>query len=123
MAQNKAQALFDFWSGFGWPAYDENTVPDDAQLPYITFGTATNGLDDGPLALTASLWARSMSWAAVEEKAAEIRAWLDQGGVLVPYLYGELWVKKGSPFSQRLAEPNDDSLRRVVVTIEAEYFS
>ena len=34
---DKAQALHSFWSGFGLTAYDENTVPDGAQLPYITY--------------------------------------------------------------------------------------
>lgn len=32
-----AQALHAFFSGFGIPAYCENTVPDDAELPYITY--------------------------------------------------------------------------------------
>ena len=32
-----AAALKTFFSGFGLPAYAENTVPDDAELPYITF--------------------------------------------------------------------------------------
>lgn len=122
-ALNKAQAIYEFWSGFTWPAYDESTVPDDAQLPYITFESSTNGFDDGSLGLTASLWARSMSWSSVEEKAAEIAARLGEGGNLVPYPSGALWVKRGSPWSQRLSEPDDDSLRRIVLNIEAEYLS
>lgn len=32
-----AKALYDFLSGFGIPAYTVNTVPDDAQLPYLTY--------------------------------------------------------------------------------------
>lgn len=32
-----AKALHEFFSGFGIPAYAENTVPDDAQEPYITY--------------------------------------------------------------------------------------
>ncbi len=32
-----AKALYDFLSGFGIPAYDQNTVPDDAELLYLTF--------------------------------------------------------------------------------------
>lgn len=32
-----AKALQTFFSGFGIPAYAENTVPDDAELPYITY--------------------------------------------------------------------------------------
>ena len=34
---NKEQAIHFFWSQFGLPAYDENSVPDDAQMPYITY--------------------------------------------------------------------------------------
>ena len=123
MAQNKSQAVYDFWSGFGWPAYDENTVPDDAALPYITFETSTNGFDDGTLSLSASLWSRSMSWATVEEKAAEIASYVGEGGVLVPYPNGALWVYRGSPFTQRLEEPGDDSLRRIVLSVSVEFFS
>lgn len=32
-----AQALRAFFSGFGIPAYNENTVPGDAEPPYITY--------------------------------------------------------------------------------------
>lgn len=30
-------ALYDFWSGFGLPAYLQDSVPEDAALPYITY--------------------------------------------------------------------------------------
>ena len=32
-----ARALQEFFSGFGIPAYNENTVPKDAEPPYITY--------------------------------------------------------------------------------------
>ena len=32
-----AKALYGFFSGFDIPAYAENTVPDDAALPYLTY--------------------------------------------------------------------------------------
>ena len=32
-----ARALHTFFSGFGIPAYAENAVPDNAELPYITY--------------------------------------------------------------------------------------
>ena len=37
MPQNKWQTLQAFFEGFGRTAYDENTVPDDAALPYLTY--------------------------------------------------------------------------------------
>ena len=32
-----AEALKTFFSGFGYPAYQENSVPDDVSLPYIAY--------------------------------------------------------------------------------------
>ena len=32
-----AKALYEFFSGFGIPAYTKDTVPEDAELPYITY--------------------------------------------------------------------------------------
>lgn len=32
-----AKALYTFLSGFGIPAYGTNTVPDEAELPYLTY--------------------------------------------------------------------------------------
>lgn len=32
-----ATALYGFLSGFDIPAYGENTVPDEAELPYLTY--------------------------------------------------------------------------------------
>ena len=34
---NTARALYEFFSGFGIPAYAENNVPDEAEKPYITY--------------------------------------------------------------------------------------
>jgi len=34
---NTAQALYDFWSSFGIPAFTTQSIPDDAFLPYITY--------------------------------------------------------------------------------------
>ena len=122
-SKSKAQALYDFWAGFTWPAYDEGAVPDSAALPYITYETQTNCFDDGPMTLSASLWDRSTSWETVEAKAAAIADHLGEGGVLMPYTNGRLWIHRGNPFTQRLQEPDDDSLRRIVVSFTAEFFS
>lgn len=49
---DRAQAIHSFWNSFGLKAYDENTVPDNAKLPYITYEVAVSSFDDGdtPLA-------------------------------------------------------------------------
>ena len=65
---NAEQALHKFWSSFNLVAYDENTVPDDAQLPYITY-EASKDFFGATLAQSVSLWYYSQSWAAITEKA------------------------------------------------------
>ena len=116
----KAQALYSFWSGFGLAAYDEQTVPDEAVLPYITYETITDSLGN-QLPLTASLWYRSNSWETISLKAQQIAAYLGEGGVVIGYEEGALWITRGSSFAQRIEDPNDNSIRRIHININAEY--
>lgn len=119
---NKPQALAAFWDSFGWDAYDENTVPDDATLPYITYESATDSLGNA-ISLTASLWYRSSSWAEIEAKAAQIeRAIAEHGFYNVAIDGGYLWIVKGTPFAQRMSD-TDPGVRRIVLTITAEYLT
>lgn len=117
---NKTQAIHDFWSGFGLPAYDENTVPDKATLPYITYNVATDEFGDS-IPLSASLWYRSTKWDAITEKAEVIEAAIGRGGVMLPIDGGALWLKKSSPFAQRMGEPSDDMIRRIVLQVSIEF--
>ena len=66
----KASALYQFWNSFGLTAYEENTVPDDAAFPYITYQLVTDSFDR-EIPLTASLWYRSESWKAINAKTEE----------------------------------------------------
>ena len=115
---NKFTALNTFWNSFGLTAYDENTVPDGAVMPYITYETAVGGLDKVPL--TASLWYRSTSWKDISEKALAISDEIG-GGYGVRYDEGRLWITKENPFAQRMSEPSDDKVRRIVLQVTAEY--
>lgn len=117
---DKAQALNSFWSSFGLTAYDEQTVPDDASLPYITYETITDALGN-TLPLTASIWYRSTTWEDAEKKAQEIASGIGEGGTVIGYDTGALWITRGTSFAQRIAEPNDDTIRRIHININAEF--
>lgn len=119
---DRTQALYSFWSSFGLTAYDEQTLPDNAKMPYITYETATGDLYS-EVALTASLWYRSPSWADITSAMEEINDYIGIGGAVIPFEGGILWVKRGTPFAQRIAEPNDDSVRRYFMNISAEFIS
>lgn len=117
---DKAQALYNFWAGFELPAYDENRVPEGAELPRITYETALDNFGN-EIGLTASLWYKSMGWAEITQKAAEIASKISSGGIIVKTDEGALWIKRGTPFAQRM-EGSDDSTRRIVINISAEFF-
>lgn len=118
---NKEQALQAFYASFDWPAYDENTVPDDAELPYITYEVSTDNIGTAVF-LSASLWDRSTSWGTVTQKLQEIAAYLGNHGITLPYDGGAIWMTRGSPFAQRLAD-DDDTIRRIMINLQAEFIS
>lgn len=119
---DKAQAINYFWNSFGIPAYDENTVPQDASMPRITFNVITDVLDN-PVSMSASLWYRSTSWKEITIKAKEIEKRLSEhGGEVIDLDNGKLWITKGSPFTQRLQDP-DDTIRRIYINVRAEFLT
>lgn len=120
---DKAQAIHNFWSGFGLPAYDENTVPDNAQTPYITYGTATDSIDRA-ITLSASLWYRSSSWADIQKKADEIDKFIvSMRPPTIELNDGRLYVTKGTPFAQRMGDPDDTTIKRIYINLMVEFLT
>lgn len=124
MSRDAAQALHDFWSGFGWKAYESSTVPSEEKGPEMPRITYDVEMDEflSTLTVSASLWARSYSWSEISQKAQEIFEYIGLGGVVIPYDNGKIWIKRGHPFSQRMADV-DDAVRRIYINIEVEYFT
>lgn len=117
---DKLQAIHSFWSSFGWPAYEETSVPDNAPLPYITHESAVSFFDQ-PVAQTASLWVRATGWTAITEKEKEIADTITRGGVYVTYDGGALIIKRASPWAQRMSVEADDNVRRIILNYEVEF--
>lgn len=119
---DKAQAIQTFWSGFGLTAYDESNVPDDAQMPYITYGVGIDSID-APVYLSASLWYRSTSWAEISQKAEEIEAAIrDADPITMKIDGGRLYLTRGNPFAQRMSD-EDDMVRRIYLNVTAEFLT
>ncbi len=114
-----AQTLHSFWSAFGLPAYDENTVPDRTAFPYITYNVTAAAFNE-TVTMSASLWYRSTSWKEITDKAEQIRETLEDGGRYIVTNKGALWIKTGVPFAQRMSDV-DDSVRRIYINIEVDY--
>ena len=118
----KASALYNFWSGFVLPAYEENTVPTDAEFPYITYQVVTDSFG-AEIALTASVWYRGTSWVEANAKAEEISRTISRGGKTIPVDGGVLWLKRGTPFAQSMGDETDDLIKRKYLNITAEFLT
>lgn len=119
---DKSQAIDAFWNRFNIPAYDESTVPDDAAIPRITYNIETDSFDN-VVSLNASLWYRTKSWEEISKKAEEIGEYIvKMNPPTIKIDNGRLYITKGTPFAQRMTDP-DDSIRRIYLNIQAEFLT
>lgn len=119
---DKGQAIHKFWAGFGIPAYDEESVPDDAKMPYITYNVAMDSIGN-QVPLTASIWYHSTSWAEVSRKAEEIAEHIvKMHPISIEIDTGRIYITKGSPFAQRMADETD-TVKRIYLICNGEYLT
>lgn len=118
----KAAAIYQFWNSFGLTAYEENSVPDKAQFPYITYQLVTDSFDR-EVPVTASLWYRSESWTAINAKTEEISQKISRGGKIISCDGSAIWLKRGQPFSQSMGDESDDLIKRKYLNITAEFMT
>ena len=117
----KAAAIYQFWSSFALTAYEENTVPTDANFPYITYQLVTDSFDR-EVAVTASLWYRSGSWTAINAKTEEIGEYIDNT-LPIKCDGGRIWIKRGQPFAQNMGDVSDDLIKRKYLNLTFEFFT
>ena len=108
---NTAKALYQFFSGFGLDAYVEYSVPDDSQLPYITYQVIEPDWKESAT-IYARVWYRSTSYAAINAKVDEIRAAIGEG-VSLPTDNGAVYLTKAAPFAQNMPMEGDPNLKVV----------
>ena len=121
----KEAALYNFWSMFGLPAYEENSVPsgeDGAEFPYITYQVVTDSFGND-VAMAGSVWYRSTSWKEANAKAQEISNVLGSGGVTLACDGGIIWLRRGVPFAQSMGDDSDDLIKRKYINITAEFIT
>lgn len=119
---DKWQGLQTFWESFGIPAYDENSVPDDAVMPYITYHAEVAGFES-VVTPYASVWYRSTSWAEISQLTEQIAEELSSCK-LIPIGDNEyIFIGQGVPFAQRMNDPADGSIKRMYINIMVEYFT
>lgn len=117
------QALYQFWSAFGVPAYEENSVPtgDDApKFPYITYSTAK--ADFGKeVPLSGNIWTRSTSWQQAIDFETQVYNAISYGGKTIKIDNGAIWLKRGEPFSQPMGDDSDNMIKRKYINLTVEF--
>lgn len=118
----KAAAIYQFWNSFGLTAYEENSVPDEAAFPYITYQLVTDSFYR-EIPITASLWYRSESWTGINAKTEEISQKISRGGKIISCDGGAIWLKRGRPFAQNMGDESDNLIKRKYLNITAEFMT
>lgn len=114
-----AQALYQFFSSFDIPAYEENSVPDDAQLPYITY-TLTDPEWTDVASVNASVWYKGTSLAELSEKVDQIKKKVT-GGYRIPTSSGCVFLYMDTPFAQiqNADEENNEKMAYLLFVMHA----
>ena len=114
---NTSRALYAFFSGFGIPAYVGSTIPDNVQMPYITYDL----IEPEPLSYSlmhANIWYRDTSYAAISAMADRIKAAIGTG-VTIPTGSGfvALFRDNNTPFMQLMSDPNPETKRAYLTMV------
>lgn len=117
------KALYQIYSSFDIPAYEENSVPVEAKMPYITYEVATDNIDsENNVALVADLWYKSDSWSGINAKADEISKALT-GGIKKATADGFIILYRSSPFAQNMIDESDQSIKRKHLNLECMFIT
>ena len=109
-----ATALNSFFGSFAIPAYVTDNIPDNVQMPYITYDL----IEPEPLAvgmLNASVWYKSTSYTDISAKVDQIKAAIDNGVSLqTPSGAVYLFREREGAFARYMNDPNRETKRALL---------
>ena len=97
-----AEALKTFFSGFGLPAYQVGSVPDNVPLPYIAYSITVPEWNQKASGY-AQVWDRTKSNAGIIQTADQITAAIGEGHK-IPFKGGYLVIWPESPLVQIIVD-------------------
>jgi hypothetical protein len=118
----KDAALYSFFSGFGITACASTAVPSDIVFPYLTYTPIYDAWGGEPVSLTVNLWYYGASEKPANEKAQEISQALE-GGKVLQCDEGFIWLHRGTPFCQNIAQEDNNNIKGRYLNITAEYLT
>ena len=125
----KIEALYSFFSSFGIPAYEENSVYAMAEsgqtptFPYLTVEIKTDSFGESDTFISFSLWYRSMVWTDIDAKSAQIAKAIGRVGKFVDYDGGSILIMRSSPWAQAMGDSSDDMVKRYLHSLKLRFYS
>lgn len=119
----KGAALNQYFSSFAIPAYPSTAVPENAEMPYMTYEYVVGVWELGEVSIVVNIWYNTESEAIPNEKADELSKSIGLSGKLLECENGYIWLKRGSPWCQSLSDENDTGIKRRYINISAEYLT
>lgn len=116
------EAQYAFWSSFGVPAYEENSMPTGdlrPAYPYITYQAAAGGFGADNF-VNGSIWTRSGSWLQADTLSDAIEAKLggrSGGGFIIRYDGGGIWITAEDNFAQNMGDTEDNMIKRKLLSV------
>ena len=126
---DKFEAQQAFWSSFGVPAFEENSVPDVPTLKefgitdYITY-QKVNGVFDSSAVVNPNIWTRSATWERADALQLAIQNRLEPGGERIFYDDGMIWAtpENGGSFAKSFPpDPGDDQIKRYRLAVVLQF--
>lgn len=112
-------AIYQFLNGFGIPAYAASGTPDQAEMPYITYNLIIGDFT-AQVSMEVDVWYKTDSEAEINAKVREIEAAVKDGGAMLVYDTGGIWVTKGTPWCQSVPD-EDNSVKRRYINMDLDY--
>lgn len=118
------EAMCDFWSSFGVPAYKDDEVPNDAKYPYITY-SVTDGSLYSAVPSVANYWTRGGIRDCSEFYTA-VRETIHEGGKCIKTDAGLVILYRGADFlivaPERTADLHPTGVTGVRVSYEMQFY-
>lgn len=104
------RVLNAFFNSFGIPAYLEDTIPDGAKLPYLTYKPVIPGGWNESSTFHARLWYPSRSGRMPVLQTADTISAAIAEGLSIPCDGGAVLLCKGAPWAQPMDNPPEGYL-------------
>ena len=87
------------------------------------YEAVTAAWGDESVGLTVNIWYYTTDESAPNAKARELAEAIGLGGTVIPCDGGAIWLRRGSPWCQNIADESDENIKRRYVNVTAEYLT